>query len=214
MLRIKNLTKKIDGRTILDHTDITMTTTHLRIKGESGSGKSTLARIIAGLDQDYSGEVWWNNQRCRDFASKDWMKCVQYVPQYERDTLDNQKTVEAVLKAPLKNFKFDRATYSQKIDDVLKQCLLPQSMLQQRVQTLSGGQFQRLWIAKALIVEPEVLILDEATTNLDVMNEDLMLDMLQNIEGLQMIVISHDPYVLSCFEGAEYELKMNATRGQ
>ncbi len=214
MLRIKNLTKIIDGRPILDHIDITMTTTHLRIKGESGSGKSTLARIIAGLDQDYSGEVWWNDQRCRDFASKDWMKCVQYVPQYERDTLDNQKTVEAVLKAPLKNFKFDRATYSQKIDDVLKQCLLPQSMLQQRVQTLSGGQFQSLWIAKALIIEPEVLIIDEATTNLDVMNEDLMLDMLQNIEGLQMIVISHDSYVLSRFEGAEYELKMNATRGQ
>ncbi len=214
MLRIKNLTKKIDGRTILDHIDITMTTTHLRIKGESGSGKSTLARIIAGLDQDYSGEVWWNGQRCREFASKDWMKRVQYVPQYERDTLDNHKTVEAVLKAPLKNFKFDKATYSQKIDDVLKQCILPQSMLQQRVQTLSGGQFQRLWIAKALIVEPEVLILDEATTNLDVMNEDLMLDMLQNIEGLQMIVISHDPYVLSRFEGAEYELKMNATREQ
>ncbi len=214
MLRIKNLTKKIDGRTILDHIDITMPTTHLRIKGESGSGKSTFARIIAGLDQDYSGEVWWNDQRCRDFASKDWMKRVQYVPQYERDTLDNHKTVEAVLKAPLKNFKFDKATYSQKIDDVLKQCILPQSMLQQRVQTLSGGQFQRLWIAKALIVEPEVLILDEATTNLDVMNEDLMLDMLQNIEGLQMIVISHDPYVLSRFEGAEYELKMNATREQ
>ncbi|MDU9269127.1 ATP-binding cassette domain-containing protein [Staphylococcus coagulans] len=214
MLRIKNLTKKIDGRTILDHIDITMTTTHLRIKGESGSGKSTLARIIAGLDQDYSGEVWWNGQRCREFASKDWMKRVQYVPQYERDTLDNHKTVEAVLKAPLKNFKFDKATYSQKIDDVLKQCLLPQAMLQQRVQTLSGGQFQRLWIAKALIVEPEVLILDEATTNLDVMNEDLMLDMLRNIEGLQMIVISHDPYVLNCFEGDEYELKMNATRGQ
>lgn len=214
MLRIKNLTKKIDGLTILDHIDITMTTTHLRIKGESGSGKSTLARIIAGLDQDYSGEVWWNGQRCREFASKDWMKRVQYIPQYERDTLDNHKTVEAVLKAPLKNFKFDKATYSQKIDDVLKQCLLPQSMLQQWVQTLSGGQFQRLWIAKALIVEPEVLILDEATTNLDVMNEDLMLDMLQNIEGLQMIVISHDPYVLSRFEGAEYELKMNATREQ
>ncbi len=214
MLRIKNLTKKIDGRTILDHIDITMTTTHLRIKGESGSGKSTLARIIAGLDQDYSGEVWWNGQRCREFASKDWMKRVQYVPQYERDTLDNHKTVEAVLKAPLKNFKFDKATYSQKIDDVLKQCLLPQSMLQQRVQTLSGGQFQRLWIAKALIIEPEVLIIDEATTNLDVMNEDLMLDMLQNIEGLQMIVISHDPYVLSRFEGVEYELKMNATREQ
>lgn len=67
--------------------------------------------------------------------------------------------------------------------------------------TLSGGQFQRLWIAKALLVEPDVLILDEATTNLDVVNEDIILQMLREFQHLQLIIITHDSYLLQALPG-------------
>ncbi|KMS30324.1 NAD+ synthetase, partial [Staphylococcus aureus] len=78
------------------------------------------------------------------------------------------------------------------IEAVLDQCNLPHDILNHKVSTLSGGQFQRVWIAKALILEPEILILDEATTNLDVINEEAILQMLISLKMTQLIIISHD----------------------
>ena len=93
---------------------------------------------------------------------------------------------------------------------MLDQCNLPHDILNQKVSTLSGGQFQRVWIAKALILEPEILILDEATTNLDVINEEAILQMLISLKMTQLIIISHDTYILSQFEGIQLQLnKLN-----
>lgn len=135
---------------------------------------------------------------------------IQYVPQYQRDTLNQRKTVLATLLEPLKNYKIDKQRYTSSIETVLDQCNLPYSILNQKVSTLSGGQFQRVWIAKALILEPEILILDEATTNLDIINEEDILQMLISLKMTQLIIISHDTYVLSQFEGIQLQLnKLN-----
>uniref|UniRef100_UPI0034D679AD ATP-binding cassette domain-containing protein n=2 Tax=Staphylococcus TaxID=1279 RepID=UPI0034D679AD len=173
----------------------------------SGCGKSTLAKIIAGLDMNYQGDLYFNGQLRKSYTAKEWMKHIQYVPQYQRDTLNQRKTVLSTLLEPLKNYKFDKQSYTSSIEAVLRQCKLPQSILNQSISTLSGGQFQRVWIAKALILEPEILILDEATTNLDVINEEEILQMLIALKQTQLIIITHDAYVLSRFKGVQLQLE-------
>lgn len=208
MLTIKQLSKSIQHQPILKDITLDLTECHLMICGKSGSGKSTLAKIIAGLDLDYTGQIKYNGISRKDTQMKRWMKQIQYVPQYQSNTLDYRKRVRDILLAPLKNYHFDPSTYQERIAAVLKQCLLPQSILDQRVSTLSGGQFQRLWIAKALIIEPQILILDEATTNLDIINEETILNMLKELTQIQMIIISHDPYVIDYFKGQRLDLDL------
>lgn len=206
MLEIENLTKTINHRHIINGLSLTIEDQNLLISGKSGSGKSTLAKMIAGLDSNYTGSIKFNHRPQESIPLKEWMKTIQYVPQYQRDTLNPRKTVEYILREPLRNYRVDKEDYGHKIETVLEQCLLPKSILKQRMSTLSGGQFQRVWIAKALIVEPEVLILDEATTNLDVMSEETIIQMLKALEQVQLIIISHDPYVLHSFEGMELKI--------
>ncbi|WP_239762778.1 MULTISPECIES: ATP-binding cassette domain-containing protein [unclassified Mammaliicoccus] len=206
MLEVENLTKTINHRHILNGLSLTIEGQNLLISGKSGSGKSTLAKMIAGLDSNYTGSIKFNHRPQESIPLKQWMKTIQYVPQYQRDTLNPRKTVEYILREPLRNYRVDKEDYGHKIETVLERCLLPKSILKQRISTLSGGQFQRVWIAKALIVEPEVLILDEATTNLDVMSEETIIQMLKTLEQVQLIIISHDPYVLNSFEGMELKL--------
>lgn len=208
MLTIKQLSKIIQHQPILKVITLDLTEGHLLICGKSGSGKSTLAKIIAGLDLDYTGQIKYNGISRTDTQTKRWTKQIQYVPQYQSNTLDYRKRVRDILLAPLKNYHFDPSTYQERIAAVLKQCLLPQSILDQRVSTLSGGQFQRLWIAKALIIEPQILILDEATTNLDIINEETILNMLKELTQIQMIIISHDPYVIDYFKGQRLDLDL------
>lgn len=206
MLEIENLTKTINHRYIINGLSLTIEDQNLLISGKSGSGKSTLAKMIAGLDSNYTGTIKFNHRPQESIPLKQWMKTIQYVPQFQRDTLNPRKTVEYILREPLRNYRVDKEDYGHKIETVLEQCLLPKSILKQRMSTLSGEQFQRVWIAKALIVEPEVLILDEATTNLDVMSEETIIQMLKALEQVQLIIISHELYVLNSFEGMELKI--------
>ena len=90
MLKIERLTKYIDGKLIFKDISCAINDQHLLISGESG-GKSTLTKIIAGLDMNYQGDLYFNGQLRKSYTAKEWMKHIQYVPQYQRDTLNRVK---------------------------------------------------------------------------------------------------------------------------
>ncbi|NUI81719.1 ATP-binding cassette domain-containing protein [Staphylococcus borealis] len=210
MLQIKSLNKSFSEKQIFKNFNFELKNDdHLIISGTSGSGKSTLAQIIAGLDNRYEGIISYKEMTLGHVSRHDWMKHIQYVPQYNANTLDPKKTVSWVLKQPLKHFNIPKRLHDDKILSVIEQCQLDKRLLSKKVCTLSGGQFQRLWIAKALLVEPEILILDEATTNLDVINEDIIIQMLRNLNTLQLIMIIHDPYLLDSLPGKHLKIECN-----
>lgn len=210
MLQIKSLNKSFSEKQIFENFNLALEDTdNLIISGTSGSGKSTLAQIIAGLDDRYEGIISYKDMTLGHVSQQDWMKHIQYVPQYNANTLDPKKTVSWILKQPLKHFNIPKHLHDDKILSVIEQCQLDKRLLSKKVCTLSGGQFQRLWIAKALLVEPEILILDEATTNLDVINEDIIIQMLRNLNTLQLIMITHDPYLLDSLPGKHLKIKHN-----
>lgn len=207
MLHIQRLCKSFSGKQIIQDFNYELIDgTNLLISGPSGSGKSTLAQMMAGLDLEYQGQIKYDDMILSHHNQHQWMKRIQYVPQYQANTLDPYKTVYWTLLQPLKHFGVDKTHFQQRIEKVLTQCQLNSKLLNQKVGSLSGGQFQRLWIAKALLVNPDVLILDEATVNLDIINEERMIQMLLELNHIQLIMISHSAYVLERFEGQHLDM--------
>lgn len=173
----------------------------LAIVGESGSGKTTTARLIAGLEIPTSGVIrvdgearkplpWARAERAR------YARQVQMVYQDPFTSLDPSQTIQACLEEVLRcHFGQDRAARSRRISELLGQCGLDDRHRHRRPRSLSGGERQRAAIARALAAGPQVLILDEAVSSLDVSIQAQILNLLaslRNALGLTYVFISHD----------------------
>ncbi len=171
------------------------------IVGPSGSGKSTLARIISGHMAADSGQVvlegeampssWRGDDRQR-------RRRVQLVMQDPTDALSPRLTVEALVQEPLDVARSgDAAERRTKVASALDSVGLPSSgtFLQARTHELSGGQLQRIALARALVAEPKLLVADEPTAMLDASEQARMLVVLRERQiemGLGLVIISHD----------------------
>lgn len=171
----------------------------LAVVGESGSGKSTLARILVGLEQETSGHIsilgqsrhQWKKQGARAFG-----QAIQYVFQDPVASLNPRKTIGETLSVPLKYLKHMKK--SQRLDRLhalLEAVSMPFDALACYPHEFSGGQAQRLAIARALAADARILVLDEPVSALDVSVQAQVLLLLQELKAqfsLSYLFISHD----------------------
>ena len=196
-IEIKNVSFQYDPNSplILDNVNLKIYQNSLTfIKGESGSGKSTLLNIICGLLFPTKGQVLVDNKNINDLL-KSYRSKIGYVPQktllLEDSILDNIVFGQHVENLDLNLVK--EVISKSKLNKLINK--LPNGLntiIGERGSSLSGGEQQRIGIARALYKKPEILILDEATSALDEETERLLLkEILELQEFMTIIMVSH-----------------------
>jgi peptide/nickel transport system ATP-binding protein len=164
----------------------------LGILGQSGSGKSTLAKAVVGLEPVTSGSI----TRSLDGAGAHRATAVQLVFQEPHGAFDPHMTLRTSLHAPLQAHPQSTVNErDERIAAALREVDLDESLLDRYPGQCSGGQLQRATIARALLLDPQILICDEATSALDALSQRTILNLLlrlQHEHHLSLIVISHD----------------------
>ena len=174
----------------------------IAIVGESGSGKSTLARMLLKLSQPTSGSIVMNGQDVSDLKNprklKPYWRDIQGVFQNPMGSFNQFYTVHRVLDKTfnLQDHRPNRAERDQKIRQALELVGLdPATTLRRGAHELSGGQAQRVIIARALLVDPKMLIADESTSALDASLRVTILNVLKDLSdrlNLSVLFITHD----------------------
>ena len=168
------------------------------IVGESGSGKSTVLRTIAGLNEDWTGDVEIEGRPLSHRRDKTLAKRIQMVFQDPYASLHPRQTVDRVLSEPLALHGFDRV--EDRIERALADVGLGSGFRFRYPHQLSGGQRQRVAVARALMLEPHILLLDEPTSALDVSVQAEILNLLKDLRSqrdLTFVLVTHDLAVVA-----------------
>ncbi len=176
------------------------------VVGESGSGKSTLARIWAGLDDATGGAATLHQRPVADWLARDRLgfhRRVQYVFQDPVESLNPRLAIREQLATPLRLLRgLPPADARDAVGELLAQVGLKAEHADRHPHAFSGGQAQRIAIARALAARPEVVICDEAVSALDVSVQADILDLLRELRashGLAYLFITHDLAVAAEF---------------
>ena len=161
--------------------------------GESGSGKSTIGKTIIGLEKATSGEILYNGKNILDPKVRKEMKFnreVQMIFQDSMSSLNPKKRVLDILAEPIRNFEnLSKEAEKEKIYELLEIVGMPKDSIYKYPHEFSGGQRQRLGIARAIACKPKLIIADEPVSALDL---SVQAQVLQKELNLSYIFISHD----------------------
>lgn len=199
---IKNMSFVVKGQTILSNISLEIfRSEYIAIIGPNGGGKTTLVRMLLGLEKPTSGEVKIYGKKLSSF--REWHK-IGYVPQrasqidasFPATVLDIVKMGRVSQK---KIFGKLDANDIKLVDDAMAKMDIV-DLKEKMIGTLSGGQRQRVMIARALASKPEILILDEPNTGVDVASQKNFYALLRELnkkEGITIVFITHDIGVIA-----------------
>lgn len=167
--------------------------------GSSGCGKSTLARLVVGLESPTSGEIYWGDKPISSLkgdAMRAFRRDIQMVFQDAISATNPRRTVREIIREPLRHLlRLSSAQQHECIARVMAATELDAHLLDKRPPQLSGGQLQRVCLARAMVVEPKLLILDEAVSNLDLVLQANIIHLLKNLQQqyhTACLFITHD----------------------
>lgn len=173
----------------------------LGIIGESGSGKSTLGRIITGIEKGDSGVVEFEGKNIHQKENRNVKNDVSVVFQNYVSSVNPKFSVAQIIAEPLiissqvNKSKIDKKKIDEEVKKMIKIVGLSEEFLERFPHELSGGQLQRVCIARAIVTKPKFILLDEAVSSLDVSTQVEILDLLQKLKkeyNLSYVFITHD----------------------
>ena len=199
LLIIENISKtfKVDKSTELQ----ALKNINIRLKkgecigivGESGCGKSTLARIIVGIEKKTSGKIIFDNKEIKGISKT---KDIQMIFQNPLSSFNPRMKIVDYMWEPLRNyFKLSKKDSIPFIKKSLIDVGLDENALEKYPHEFSGGQLQRITIARAVIMKPKLIVCDEITSALDVSVQKQILELLKKLQkdlGLSYLFIGHD----------------------
>ena len=205
ILEVKNVTKcfdMIDGKQLIACNQLCFNLFAgeiLGIVGESGCGKSTLLKMISGMTSVNSGEILYQNKDISHLKGKNLRKHrshIQMVFQNPNASFYQKMKIVDALSEPLKNYRgMNKKACQQMAGDLLESVGLPREFAKRYPHALSGGQCQRLAIARAIAAEPSILICDEATSALDTTSTQNIVSLIQSLQvekKLSTLFVCHD----------------------
>lgn len=188
VLELSHVTKQVEDKVILSDISYTFNKNKIyTILGPSGSGKSSLLRLLNRLDNYNTGEILFKSEKIESFPVCDLRQKIGYLFQtpylFEKTVRDNFLYV-------------DKSLTDDAIKEYLQKVSLPEKFLLSKVEKLSGGEKQRVALARMLLTKPEVLLLDEPTSALDPSITESLEKFIVDItasENLTTIIVTHDP---------------------
>ncbi|MCG6908497.1 MAG: ABC transporter ATP-binding protein [Deltaproteobacteria bacterium] len=201
ILEVNNVTASYTGKTnVLEDIDLKIRKGRtVALVGESGSGKSTLARVITGLLPPTKGNVLYEgNELSRELKSrpKEQLRVMQMIYQMPDTALNPKQKVHRIIGRPLQfYFGMHEKDREQRVYELLEKIELSEKYYDRYPTELSGGEKQRICIARALAAEPDLIICDEVTSALDQLVAEGILKLLQDLQNelrVSYLFITHD----------------------